>query len=316
MTVAPTPYGAGAAVRSGTAQSLLAEDTEVSAPQLVVVDGAEDRNEEVAREPGQVLGDQLRPRLVGRVAVLRVGQHVRVREVRVRTVDQRHVALVDGYRIAGVHDPHGLGRGATRLQADLGALNGGAGNADAQAAAHAERRVLELERRVVREAVARSRVSGRQAEASAVVQFDRGRHEAGPEEVGGLTLERRVDVFRGVGVAGAEQDDRLADLGALTPHVQHEVRRVVRAELTAEDVHAGTATRRGGSGGGEHTHRADATDQGQRRRSGEDLALETHVEFPSWNDSRTLRTAVVAGPRGGPVTARPRRPWSGRERPT
>src|SRR2546426_8072881 len=125
MTVAPTPYGAGATVRLGTAQSLLAEDTEVSAPQLVVVDGAEHRNEEVAREPGQVLGDQLRTRLVGRVSVLRVGQDVRVREVRVRTVDQRHVALVDAYRIAGVDDPDGLRRGATRLQADLGALDRG-----------------------------------------------------------------------------------------------------------------------------------------------------------------------------------------------
>src|SRR6266568_1804460 len=311
MTVAPTPYGAGAAVRSGTAQSLLAEDTEVSAPQLVVVDGGEHRNEEVAREPGQVLGDQLRPRLVGRVAVLRVGQHVRVREVRVRTVDQRHVATADG-GVEGVDDPDGLRRSATRLQADLGALNRGAGNADAQAAAHAERRVLELERRVIREAVR----AGRGAEAIAVVQFNSRRHEAGPEEVGGQTLERRVDVFRGVGVAGAEQDDRLADLGALTPHVQHEVRGTVRAELTAEDVDARAAAGGGGGSGGEHTHRANPTDQGQRRRSGEDLALETHGEFPSWNDSRTLRTAVVAGPRGGPVTARPRRPWSGRERPT
>src|SRR5439155_7442467 len=109
-----------------------AEDTEVSAPQLVVVDGAEYRNEEVVRDPGQVLGDQLRPRLVGRVAVLRVGQHVRVREVRVRAVDQRHVAVADG-GVEGVHDPDGLRRGATRLQADLGALSGGAGNTDAQA---------------------------------------------------------------------------------------------------------------------------------------------------------------------------------------
>src|SRR5205823_9457342 len=97
-----------------------------------------------------------------------------------------------------------------------------------------------------------------------------------------------------------EQDHRLTDLGALTPHVQHEVRGAVRAELAAEDVDAGASARRGGRGGGEHTHRADATDQGQRRRSGEDLALETHGEFPSWNDSRTLRTAVVASPRGHP----------------
>src|SRR5205823_14148110 len=128
--------------------------------------------------------------------------------VRVRTVDQRHVAVGDG-RVEGVDDPDGLRRSATRLEADLAVLRGGAGNADAQAAAHAEGRVLELERRVVRVAVAvRPRRGGRQAEASAVVQLNRGRHEAGPEEVGGQALERRVDVFRGVRVAGAEQDDR------------------------------------------------------------------------------------------------------------
>src|SRR4029077_4569997 len=43
----------------------------------------------------------LRPRGVGRVAVLRVGHHERVREVRVRTVDHRHVVVVDrGRRVA------------------------------------------------------------------------------------------------------------------------------------------------------------------------------------------------------------------------
>src|SRR5256884_1324956 len=77
--------------RSGAElQRLLAENAEVSAPELVVLNRA-DRAAEAVREAGQVLDEQLRPRLVGRVAVLRVGQHERMREVRVRAVDQRHV---------------------------------------------------------------------------------------------------------------------------------------------------------------------------------------------------------------------------------
>src|SRR5262245_5187819 len=91
MTVAPTPEGRRHCCRSGNElRYLLAENAEVSAPELVVLNRA-DRAAEAVREAGQVLGEQLRPRLVGRVAVLRVGQHERVREVRVRAVDQRHV---------------------------------------------------------------------------------------------------------------------------------------------------------------------------------------------------------------------------------
>src|ERR1039458_6131731 len=54
----------------------------------------------------------------------------------------------------------------------------------------------------------------------------------------------------------------------------------------------------------------DAADQGQRRRSGENLALDRHGKFPSWIHSRTLRTAVVPTPAAHvPETLRPA--WCG-----
>src|SRR6185437_9287336 len=65
----------------------LTEDAEVSAPELGVVDGT-DRGADAVRETGQVVDEQLRTRPVGREAVGRVAQHERVREVRVRAVDQ------------------------------------------------------------------------------------------------------------------------------------------------------------------------------------------------------------------------------------
>src|SRR6185369_7746648 len=48
-------------------QRLLAENAEVSAPELVVLNRA-DRAADAVREAGQVLGEQLRPRPVGNQA--------------------------------------------------------------------------------------------------------------------------------------------------------------------------------------------------------------------------------------------------------
>src|SRR5689334_9081289 len=127
----------------------LAEDAEVSAPELGVVDGT-DRGADAVRETGQVVDEQLRARLVGREAVGRVGQHERVREVRVRAVDQRHVTGAQrGRRVVDVHDPDGLGGDATGLQGHALLGRRGGGNADAEAGVHAVRRVLNLDRRVV-----------------------------------------------------------------------------------------------------------------------------------------------------------------------
>src|SRR6266700_5325935 len=253
---------------------LLAEDAEVSAPELEVAHGA-DRGADAVRETSQVVDEQLRTRLVGREAVGRVGQHERVREVRVRAVDQRDVAAVErGRRVVDVQDPDGLGRDTTRLEGD--ALLGGRGGrkAHAQAAVHAERRVLELDRRVVHADAAA--VAAELAREAAVVQRDGRGDQAGREELRRRALDGRDDVFGRIGVAGAEQDDRLADLRALTQHVQHVARGVVGPERTAEDVDAVATTRRGGRTGGERTCRADAAHERQRRRTGEQLALEGH----------------------------------------
>src|SRR6266852_8437334 len=93
MAVAPTPAGADATLSLRVpAQSFLPELTEVSTPELVVVHGGQDRADAVG-ETSDVVDHELRARTVGRVTVLRVGQHERVREVRVRAVDQRHVAV-------------------------------------------------------------------------------------------------------------------------------------------------------------------------------------------------------------------------------
>src|SRR4029077_12903569 len=138
----PPPRGEPAPLlATGTLRYLLAEDAPVSAPQLVVIhvaDRAADR-EVALGEPGQVLDQQLRPRTVGRETVLRVGQHERVREVRVRPVDQRNVVVVErGRRVVQVQDPDRPSRNATRLEADALILDGGAGHTHAQAAVHAE----------------------------------------------------------------------------------------------------------------------------------------------------------------------------------
>src|SRR5690348_11376843 len=111
----------------------LTEDAEVSAPELGVVDGT-DRGADAVRETGQVVDEDLRPRLVGREAVRRVGHHERVREVRVRAVDQRDVAGAQGRRgVVDVDDPDGLGGDTTRLEGDTLLGGRGGGNADAQA---------------------------------------------------------------------------------------------------------------------------------------------------------------------------------------
>src|SRR5579859_6264860 len=111
--------GTGATVTAGRATCYsgapsfgfsLTENAEVSAPELGVVDGT-DRGADAVRETGQVGDEQLRARPVGREAVARVGQHERVREVVVRAVDQRDVAVVQrGRGVVDVQDPHGLGR--------------------------------------------------------------------------------------------------------------------------------------------------------------------------------------------------------------
>src|SRR4029077_2853257 len=118
----PPPRGEPAPLLvTGTLRYLLAEDAPVSAPQLVVVD-VPDRGtvrEVTLGEPGQVLDQELRPRTVGRETVLRVGQHERVREVRVRPVDQRNVVVVErGRRVVQVQDPDRPSRNAARLEAD------------------------------------------------------------------------------------------------------------------------------------------------------------------------------------------------------
>src|SRR4029453_14446202 len=132
-------------------------------------------------------------------------------------------------------DPDGLGGHAARLEGDALVLDGGGGGTHAQAAVHAVRRVLDLERRLVNSGGA----------AVAVVQVHSSGHQAGRVELGHVPLEGEGEVFRRVAVAAAEQDDRLADLRALAEHVHDEVRAVVRAELTAKDVNAVVATRRG-----------------------------------------------------------------------
>src|SRR5690242_11831124 len=142
ITKAPTPEGAGASAVAQVTElrCLLAEVAEVSAPELGVVDGT-DRGADAVRETGQVVDEDLRARLVGREAVGRVGHHERVREVRVRAVDQRHVTGTQGERrVVDVDDPDGLRRDATRLEGDALLGGRGGGNANAQAAVNAERR--------------------------------------------------------------------------------------------------------------------------------------------------------------------------------
>src|ERR1039457_5978731 len=239
------------------------EDAQVSAEELAGVDGAL-REAAGALETSQVADVQLRPRLVGRVTAGRVGEDERLREVAVRAVDQRNVTVANGVR--GVDDPHGLGGAATRRQRDLLTGDGGAGDTRAEPAVHAVRRGRELERRVVREARG----------ARTVVQVDGCGNEAGRVEVSHGALVREGVVLRRVAVGHAEQDLRLAELLALTQRVKHEVRVRVRAEVVVEDVDADRATGRGGRAGGRGGYRAGASDQGQRRRGGEDLALDGH----------------------------------------
>src|SRR4029077_5188092 len=231
---------------SGREFRFLLEDPEVGAPELVVVHGAQLRPGDEGRragvgETGEVGDHELRTRLVGRNGEVRVGQHERVGEVRVRTVDQRHVPAGDEgvKRVQEVQDPHGLGRHATGLQRHAFVVERGGGHAQAQAGVHAEGRVLVLE----------GRVFGEAGRAAAVVQVDRGGDQAGREEVGHGALERHGKVFGRVEVRGTEQDDRLADLLALAQYVNHEVGRLVGAELVAEDVDAGVPARRRGRAG-------------------------------------------------------------------
>src|SRR6185437_431921 len=76
---------------------MLAQNAEICAPELAVIHRG-DRRAEPLGEAGQPVDEQLRARLVGGETVLRVVEHVRVREVRVRAVDQRDVAVRDGGR--------------------------------------------------------------------------------------------------------------------------------------------------------------------------------------------------------------------------
>src|SRR6185437_13311445 len=108
------------------------------------------------------------------------------------------------------------------LEGDALALGRGGRDTNAQAGVHAERRVLELPRRVV-DAVDTA-VREVPAGDAAVVQRDRSGDETRGVEVSRGALDRRHEVQGRVGVGGAEQDDRLADLGALTQDVHGEVR--------------------------------------------------------------------------------------------
>src|SRR5208282_3293818 len=98
-TVAPAPEGTGATVSISRAERFLLQDAQVGTVQLVAVDGP-GREPVRTLEPGQVADVQLRPRHVGRVSGGRVGQHERLREVGVRTVDQRNVTMAHGVRTA------------------------------------------------------------------------------------------------------------------------------------------------------------------------------------------------------------------------
>src|SRR5262249_24790425 len=130
---------------------------------------------------------------------------------------------------------------------------------DAHAAVHAVRRVLDLVGLVVR-----------------VVQVQRGRDQAGGEEVRDRALEGDREVLGPVGVAGAVQDDRRAGPGRLAPHVEDVARGPVGAELAAEDVDAAVTARWRRRVGAERPGRAEPAGYRQRGRRGQDLALDGH----------------------------------------
>src|SRR3984957_12269808 len=274
-TVAPTPPGADATVLlrfcavTQVLNCYLLLDTEVGTVELVGVDGAEDRLAVRTLFASQVGDVQLRPRLVGRVSAARGGGHVRLGEVGVGAVDQRDVAATN--RVGGVDDPQRLGGDATGLQRNALARDGRRRDTGAQAAVHAIRVVLNLERRVIRESAAT------QGGAATVVQVHSRGNEAGCVEVRHQALVGDGVVQRRVAVAGAEQDLRLADLLALTQRVQAEHRGGVGAEVTAEDVDGRGASRRGGRVGVQRPYSTDTADEGNRRRGGENLALDGHA---------------------------------------
>src|SRR5580658_3788264 len=96
--VAPTPCWGPAPLLllRVLTQDVLVEDPGVGAPVLVHINGTQFRPGDVERraglrETGDVGDDELRPRLVGREALVRVGQNERLGEVGVRAVDQRNV---------------------------------------------------------------------------------------------------------------------------------------------------------------------------------------------------------------------------------
>ena len=122
------------------------------------------------------------------------------------------------------------------------------------------------------------------------MQVQRGRNQAGVEEVLDRALEGDVEVLGLVGVAGAVQDDRRAGLGRLAPHVEDIVRVVVGAEFAAEDIDAAVAARRRRRAGAERPDRAQPADYRQRGRSGQDPALDGHTWF---SPSRDLRRCPV-----------------------
>src|SRR6202453_3012718 len=206
----------------------LRQDATVSRPQLVGVDRA-------SGEAENVVDVQRRPRGVGRVAALPVGQAVRGGEVRVRTVDQclfvsaqrevdteeRVRALLEGEavvarlvgRVGG--DPEGLAGHATRLQGHVLAGDRGRGNARAQTGLHTVRGVHELVSKVVALAGAGAGGRGPERGAAAVLQVHLRRDQAERVELGHKALAVDGEVLSRVAVAGAEQDDRGAGHVAL-----------------------------------------------------------------------------------------------------
>ena len=131
------------------------------------------------------------------------------------------------------------------------------------------------------------------------MQVQRRRDQARLEEVGHRALEGNREVLGLVGVAGAVQDDGRASLGRLTPHVEDEVRVLVRAELAAEYVDATVAARRRRRAGAECPDRAEPADYRQRGRGGQDPALDGHSGSPSRRPAAVPRAPQLSRPDQG-----------------
>ena len=103
----------------------------------------------------------------------RAGEQERRREIGVRAADHREEPAIGEAvpRVVGVHDPHRRGGHAARLQRHTLVADRRRGRAHAQAAVHPMRRVLDLERRVIRESRVQA-YAGDGAAVAAVVQVN------------------------------------------------------------------------------------------------------------------------------------------------